>query len=71
MERITSFYAKEITTIDRKVVYHNSEVELAGIPPHIKSVIPDAIKITGEGFSEYVSRSIIKSIEVYIPKEEK
>lgn len=68
---ITEFYAKEVRTIGAKLIYLNSEVSLVNVPQHIKNVIPDAVRIEGDGFIEYVSRAQIEAIEVYPDKGRK
>lgn len=65
---ITEFYAKEVRTIGAKLIYLNTEVSLVNVPKHIKTVIPDAVRLEGDGFVEYVSVSQIEAIEIYPDK---
>jgi hypothetical protein len=65
-----SIYAKELRTKDTNVTYINLEIIYDNIPEHILLLIPDAVKLVGIDFIEYLSRSSIASIEVYMESGE-
>lgn len=62
-------YVKEVRT-KQKCVYLNAEIT-HDIPSFISDIIPDAIKLTGDGYIEYVSKKAIVSIEMYLGEDDK